>query len=330
MIPLALVAGFLGSGKTTFLRQLSARNDGQRWAFLVNDFSAVNVDAQLLSELDGEVISIPGGSIFCRCLTTTFTNTLKKIARMNPPLDGVVIEASGMADPRSLADMLHETRLDEFYELSIVVSIVDPGTFQKLLKTLPAMRAQVECADVVLLNKTDVFDEDTIQQTEAAIRCVRDDVQVLRCVRGNTSIQFFRGNSHALKIHGEPTSCRDSSFLSATFRFRTPCNIGDVAELLNSYEHILWRVKGFVPTKAGLMELHLTMRSGCHGTLDIQPATTPAAQPVLAIIARGDAEKELDNLVNDLKQRYDFAPFADCPKAHYSSSKPNPLSLMPL
>ncbi|MCL1888415.1 MAG: hypothetical protein FWF96_06050, partial [Kiritimatiellaeota bacterium] len=97
MIPLALVAGFLGSGKTTFLRRVSSRNDGRRLAFLVNDFAGVDVDAQLLSDLDGEIVSIPGGSIFCRCLATTFTNALKKILRVEPPVEGVIIEASGMA-----------------------------------------------------------------------------------------------------------------------------------------------------------------------------------------------------------------------------------------
>ena len=342
MIPLALVAGFLGSGKTTFLRRMSERNDGRRLAFLVNDFAAVDVDAQLLSQLDGEIVSIPGGSIFCRCLATTFTNALKKIARLEPAVDGVIIEASGMADPRSLADVLRETRLDELYELSTVVSLVDPGTFRKLLKTLPAMRAQVECADVVLLNKTDLFDEATVQATEEAIRSVRGEIQIARCVRGDAPVQFFQGISHALKIHGSLSPCRDDSFLSATFRFRAKCNIGDIAELLNRYSHILWRAKGFVPTDAGLMELHWTMRSDkwkvesgkwkvgtaaptaqvpaeggkknfplstFHfpldgGHLDIQPATAPTARPALVLIARGDAEEELGDLVADLRKTH--------------------------
>ena len=301
MIPLILVVGFLGSGKTTFLRRFSERNDGRRFVFLVNDFATVDIDAQLLSEWEGQMISIPGGSIFCRCLATTFINTLKRIAGMSA--DGVIIEASGMADPRAIADLLHDTQLDKVFALSAVVSVVDPGTFHKLLKTLPAMRAQVACADVVLLNKTDVFDEETIRQTETSIRSIRDDVLVLRCVRGDAPVQFFRGASHAVQMHGELTPCRDRSFLSTTFRFITPQNVGDVAAILNSYGHILWRVKGFVPTTAGLMELHWTMRSACCGALDIRPTTTPVARPALAIIARGDAEKELDALIGTLREK---------------------------
>jgi len=302
-IPLALVAGFLGSGKTTFLRHISARNDGRRLAFLVNDFAAIDVDAQILSDLDGEIVSIPGGSIFCRCLATTFINTLTRIASMPSPVDGVVIEASGMADPRSLADMLRDSRLDERYDLATVVSLVDPGTFRKLLATLPAMRTQVECADVVLLNKIDAFDEGTLQDTEDAIRSVRDDVPVVRCIRGDAPVRFFRGTSNALAVHGDPTPCRDASFLSATFRFRAPRNVGTVAEILNRHGRILWRAKGFVPTETGLIEMHWTMRAGgCCGHLDLQPATTSAARPALVLIARGNAEEELGQLVEALRR----------------------------
>ena len=302
MIPLALVAGFLGSGKTTFLRRLSSRNDGRRLAFLVNDFAAIDVDAQLLSELDGEIISIPGGSIFCRCLTTTFTNSLRKIVCLQPPVDGVIIEASGMADPRSLADMLRDTQLDREFELSSVVSLADPGTFHKLIKTLPAMRAQIECADVVLLNKTDLYDEATLQQTETAIRAIRADVPILRCVRGEAPVEFFKGVSHACKIHAEPTACRDESFLSATFRFTKKYEISFVASLLTRHAHILWRAKGFVPTPEGLMEFHWTMRPENCGHIETRPAANPKAPAALVLIARGDAERELGELIEALRK----------------------------
>jgi len=293
-IPLVLIAGFLGSGKTTFLRRISERNSGRRLAFLVNDFAAVNVDAQILADLDGEIVSIPGGSIFCRCLAATFISNMKKIAAMHP--DGVIIEASGMANPRVLADVLRDARLDEQYELSTVISLVDPGTSQKLLKTLPAIRAQVECADVVLLNKTDLFDTETVQNTEAAIRSVYADVPIVQCVHGDAPIQLFQGKSHALKIHGQLAPCRDDSFLSTTCLFYKKRNIGEIVELLNRYAHILWRAKGFVPTEAGLMELQWTI-----GQCNIQPAGNPATRATLALIARGDAEKELSELKKALK-----------------------------
>ena len=301
MIPLVLITGFLGSGKTTFLRHLSKRNDRKRLAFLVNDFAAIDVDAQTLSELDGEMLSIPGGSIFCRCLATTFVNALRKIARLE--VDGVVIEASGMADPCALADLLRETGLDELYTLSSVVALADPGTLPKLLKTLPAVKAQIKAADVLLLNKTDLFDDEAIRRTEDAVRGVREDIEIIRCVRGEADIQFFRGESHAMAFHSALAGCRDASFLSATFRFRAQRDIGTVVETLNRYAKILWRAKGFVPTPQGLMELQWVMRADTPdcGAVDIAPAISPEARPALVMIAKGTAQEQLDALVEELK-----------------------------
>ncbi|MCL1887470.1 MAG: GTP-binding protein [Kiritimatiellaeota bacterium] len=302
MIPLALVAGFLGSGKTTFLRHVSKRNNGRRLAFLVNDFAAVDVDAQLLSDLDGEIVSIPGGSVFCRCLTTTFTHALKKILRLEPPVEGVIIEASGMADPRCLADLLRETRLDREFEITAVVALADPGTLPKLLKTLPAVRAQIECADAVLLNKTDLFDEAAIVKAENEIRGVRGDAPILRCARGEAAVDFFHGVSRACKIHAAPAPCRDASFLSATHRFQGSRDVAAVASLLDRHAGILWRAKGFVPTPAGMMELQWTLRPEDTGRIEIQPAKNKGATPALVLIARGDADAGLAALMNTLKE----------------------------
>ncbi|MCL1856421.1 MAG: hypothetical protein FWF84_02095, partial [Kiritimatiellaeota bacterium] len=302
-VPLLLVTGFLGSGKTTFLREVARQCAGRRLAFLVNDFAAVDVDAQALSDVEGEMFSVPGGSIFCRCLTTTFTKTLKGIAALEPPVEGVIVEASGMADPRCVGTLLAETGLDAAFSLSTVVALADPGTFPKLLKTLPSVRSQVECADIVLLNKTDLFDEATIAATEAALHLLRDDVTVIRCVKGNAPVRFFVGQSHAMAFRAEPSPCRDASFVSATVRFRAPRRLAAVIETLNRYGDILWRAKGHLLTEAGMMELQWTMHSSaCCGAVDVRPAARAVTHSDLALIARGDASSRLDALVDALKR----------------------------
>lgn len=299
MLPLALITGFLGSGKTTFLRRLSAAHRGRRLAFVVNDFAAVDVDAQALADLDGEIVSLPGGSIFCRCLATTFTKSLQRLAALEPPVEGVVVEASGMADPRAVADLLRETRLDRQFTLACVIALADPATFHKLLATLPAVRSQVETADVVLLNKTDLHDESAILRTEAALRSVRADVPILRCTRAEADVALFQGSSHALRVHAPLTPCRDPSFLSATVRFNPAARLDPAAVLatLNRHADVLWRAKGHIPTAHGLAELQWTMDTPC--SISTVPAPR-GAQPALVLIARGDADDALDRLVSEL------------------------------
>ncbi|MCX7010859.1 MAG: hypothetical protein NTY53_27070, partial [Kiritimatiellaeota bacterium] len=103
MIPLVLVTGFLGSGKTTFLKQLVSRYHDLKLVWLVNEFSARDVDAAVLGSETSDVLSIAGGSIFCRCLVTEFIASLRDLpARFGTPespVEGVVVEASGMANP---------------------------------------------------------------------------------------------------------------------------------------------------------------------------------------------------------------------------------------
>ncbi|MBL7076600.1 MAG: hypothetical protein ISS31_03920, partial [Kiritimatiellae bacterium] len=137
MIPLALVTGFLGCGKTSFLKHTVARYRDRRIVYLVNEFSPLDVDGALVESEDADVVAIPGGSIFCKCLVTEFIGQLQRIAREYPDAEGVIIEASGMANPAVVGTMLHETKLDAIYELATVVAVVDPGSFLKLRHTLP-------------------------------------------------------------------------------------------------------------------------------------------------------------------------------------------------
>ena len=163
MIPLTLVTGFLGSGKTTLLRRLAHRGGDPRLVFVVNEFATLDVDGRLLG--DGvDLVSIPGGSIFCTCLTATFIEQMEALAarRRTDRFDGVVVEASGVANPRVIRRMLADSGLERRFYISRVIAVAEPLTLPKLLHTLPSTRDQIEAADVVLLNKTDLADAPTI------------------------------------------------------------------------------------------------------------------------------------------------------------------------
>jgi len=178
--PIWLVVGFLGAGKTTLLRRLVHATLGRRLVYVVNEFSAVDVDAGLIEREGGVAIGVPGGSIFCHCLITEFVDVLRRIIDGVPGRDGVVfqpegvvIEASGMADPRSMRRLLVESGLDHLFHVAGVTAVVDPGTLMKLLLVLPNIRGQVESADLVLLNKSDLHLPEAIEKVQNKIRSLR-------------------------------------------------------------------------------------------------------------------------------------------------------------
>src|ERR1700726_4109188 len=102
-VPILLVAGFLGAGKTTVVNELLAHADGRRIAAVVNDFGAINIDAELIAGISDGVVSLTNGCICCS-LEGDLLRTLAAILRRSPRPDAIMIETSGIADP---GDLVH-------------------------------------------------------------------------------------------------------------------------------------------------------------------------------------------------------------------------------
>jgi G3E family GTPase len=159
MIPFYLVTGFLGSGKTTFLKNVLATWSGeQRIAVIQNEFAAQGVDgAELKLAGSGfKLVEINNGSVFCVCLMATFVESLQKVIReYNPEM--IFLEASGLADPINIIELLGREGLKENVGLAHIITIVDAPNFERGMKMLPRFRHQVMIADTVIVNKSDIF-----------------------------------------------------------------------------------------------------------------------------------------------------------------------------
>ena len=101
-IPVTLIAGFLGAGKTTLLNRILKGEHGLRIAVLVNDFGTVNIDSELIVGVEGETVSLSNGCICCTIRDDLLNAALAVVARPEPP-EYIVIEASGVSDPYSIA-----------------------------------------------------------------------------------------------------------------------------------------------------------------------------------------------------------------------------------
>jgi len=251
MIPICLITGFLGTGKTTLLKRIVAENRARKWIYLVNEFSALDVDGAIVSAENPDVVSIPGGSIFCKCLVTEFIGQMTKIHEQHPDAEGVVIEASGMADPRVIADMLKETQLDQHFELANIISIVEPRSFRALIHTLPNIIHQVEAADLVLLNKSDLFDEDKLAATEQAVRNIKAKANLVRCVKGEADFSIFGNPGAYAELHGEYAKCRDPNYSAFSTELPHPLDPAVVETFIRKNEEVIYRVKGYFQSLEG-------------------------------------------------------------------------------
>lgn len=173
-LPILLVAGFLGSGKTTLMRRLilDARARGLKLAVIVNEFGAADVDSNILREADAELISGIAGGCACCSGQDDFHATLLEIASRpaDERPDAVLVEASGLADPVLLLDVMTGAQLLPLLRQAMILTVVDSGRFLELLGALgPLLRRQAQLADIVVLNKVDLVDAAKLQAVRAKI-----------------------------------------------------------------------------------------------------------------------------------------------------------------
>lgn len=287
MIPLCLLTGFLGSGKTTLLKRLVDHLQGKRIAYVVNEFSSLDVDTKLLGVHNPSIISIPGGSIFCKCLVSEFIKQMNAIATMQPPFEGLVIEASGMSDPRVIQKMLVETRLDKHFSISSIISVADPSTLIKLIHTLPAVKAQIEASDTIILNKIDRAKTEAITKSEEIIRSINPTIRMIQTTYANIELDIFNTQPIDRTLNGDLALCRDPHFFSAAITLDKPLNEAALGRTFTLFKDRIYRAKGFAIMAGKTVYVDWSLAG-----LSITSITpTLPVEYGLAVIFKGDDEK---------------------------------------
>ena len=157
-IPLILVTGFLGSGKTSLLRQVLERlGPRKRIAIIQNEFAPGRVDSAELEAtgIPFDLLEINNGSVFCACLLDDFIARLAGFLKTYQP-EAIFLEATGLADPVSLAQVMQAPEVSKHLFLGGVWTVIDSVNFGKYQQYVQRVRHQVQIADLILLNKSDL------------------------------------------------------------------------------------------------------------------------------------------------------------------------------
>lgn len=249
---MTVLGGWLGAGKTTLLNRMLAHAD-QRIAVVVNDIGEINVDAALIAAADDQIVELTNGCVCCS-IGDSLALTLRDLTLRNPPPERIVIEASGVADPRQVAAYGDRRRVP----LDAVITLADVETFQRRAGLDPygsLMKAQVAGADLVVATKLDLLDADSAAAALASVRAAttapvietsNDPAWIRHVILGSHQSAERAAYTPAPPIHGLATH---------TWRAAGPVDVDGLTEVL---EHSgLLRAKGTLTTPTGTMLVHL-------------------------------------------------------------------------
>jgi G3E family GTPase len=278
-IDIILITGFLGAGKTTFVNRLLSGKLGEGAGLLVNDFGDVVVDGSLIERNDSlDIYEVSGGSLFCSCKTANFAMGLKSLGKYSPTR--VIVEASGMSDPSGMEKILTEYRMASDFHLARIICLTDAVRTPKMLGTLPALKRQIEAADLVLINKCDLVKESEISVFESQIQKLNPLARTSRTVQADVDMALLTGSVNT-GHRGNIESCNLPGNRPESIQIEadgiTRKNLD--AFLREQLEHT-WRIKGW--TRADNRWWYVSDNAG---RIEWSPGVPPAGmRPGLTVI----------------------------------------------
>lgn len=200
-LPLTVIGGFLGAGKTTLVNRLLGEPHGQRLAVLVNDFGRINIDAALIRSRNEDTIELANG---CACCSVAgdLARAIVQLAQREEPPDAIVVEASGLADPRGIAQV---ALANPALRLDGIVALVDAETLGEQANDPDCARmflAQVDAADVVILNKCDLVGDAAALEARAWLEARAPGRPVVEARHGDVPLEVVLGIGSGRSVAG--------------------------------------------------------------------------------------------------------------------------------
>lgn len=277
-IPVLVISGFLGSGKTTLVSYLlkEAQAKGARIAVVSNEFGALGIDRALLGRGGEAYVELEGGCVCCQ-LSDELVNTLQMLWERVCP-DGIIVETSGVALPFDTQLQVWREPVCRWVDDDMAVVVVNAEQLFERRDLEGTFEDQVSSADLLLLNKVDLVPQESLESLEAILHRMAPDTPVVHSIHAqiDPSVLFppdLRGLRAQRRTAGaEPTPHRHESFLAYELAVEDGVKPDTLIERLRNLGML--RGKGFVRTSDGL---RLVQGVGRRIELSEPPVSPPAA-----------------------------------------------------
>jgi G3E family GTPase len=292
-IPVTVVGGYLGAGKTTLVNHLLRNADGLRIAVLVNDFGALPIDADLIEAQSGKLISIAGGCVCCS-FGSDLMGALMDLSKRAPAPDHVLLETSGVALPGVVAQSV---ALLPAFSIDCVVVLADAETVRTRATDRymgDTVTRQLNEADLVVLNKSDLVSAGGMQQVHQWMAKAAPRAALVEAALGDVPVALVFGRGHAAPaprpLSGAIRPVEDASkrYESASFSPAAALDVEALARSLAQPACGLLRAKGVLRDLDGsLKTLHLVGRR-IEVTSFAGPSTAAMGLACIGLLGRMD------------------------------------------
>ena len=292
-LPLTVIGGYLGAGKTTVLNHLLGNNGGVRIAALVNDFGDINIDADLIASAHGETIALTNGCACCS-LADGLTTALDALRERSEDFDHVVIESSGVADPLKIG------QIGAAFGFPLVgVAVVVDAEMVRTQSTDKyvgdTVMRQLGSADLLIVNKNDLVAPGELESLQAWLADTAPDTPRLTTQGGRVGTAILLAALRVSDTSAAPAGSHDS-FDSWSFQSDAPLRRIDVDAFLAALPPGVVRAKGILRLADDTTHSYLLQKVGRRTSLlplNAVRAEDPADTRLVVIGVPGSIDGDL-------------------------------------
>jgi G3E family GTPase len=315
-VPITILTGFLGAGKTTLLNRILTGNHGLRVGVLVNDFGSINIDAELVVGVDGNMISLANGCVCCMIRDDLIQTVIETINRPEGP-EYILLEASGVADPAGIFMTFNDPDLRDRIRLDSVICVVDADQLfahPEYPFLMDLKLRQVGFADMLILNKAGLAGPEQVEKVRAWLDGHFNRLRIVETNYCEVPYHILLGvgrfdparaalNSHAVDPSCTDPTCHeehdghDHSKVFSTWSYETdqPLALETLRETMRKLPGTVYRAKGVVYTTDAPQRRVVLQVVGRRVDLSVQDEwgqRTPRTQ-IVAIGAAGSIDAGL-------------------------------------